>query len=179
MPYLIWSNLLQKTLHKGAPAIALSGVVAHNIENGKRTCLLDKVTVKFTEIPEKVIDHLVKVGEIFHASGSFTIGDRELGKYVEFMDGTLDAIEGLPISALKKAIESVSDEIRFSAIIEKPLATITHILFDMDGLLLDTETLYTIAQNKVLEPFGIKFSAEVKAMMMGRKALEAAEIMVS
>ena len=73
----------------------------------------------------------------------------------------------------------MSDEIRFSAIIEKPLATITHILFDMDGLLLDTETLYTIAQNKVLEPFGIKFSAEVKAMMMGRKALEAAEIMVS
>ena len=55
---------------------------------------MDKVTVKFTEIPEKVIDHLVKVGEIFHASGSFTIGDRELGKYVEFMDGTLDAIEG-------------------------------------------------------------------------------------
>ena len=63
--------------------------------------------------------------------------------------------------------------------IEKPLAAITHILFDMDGLLLDTEVLYTIAQNKILEPFGIKFSAEVKSMMMGRKALEAAEIMVS
>jgi hypothetical protein len=36
----------------------------------------------------------LKVGEIFLASGSFTIGDRELGKYVEHLDGTLDAIEG-------------------------------------------------------------------------------------
>ena len=86
-------------------------------------------------------------------------------------------IEGLPIAALKTAIETVCDTIKFS-VIEKPLATITHILFDMDGLLLDTEVLYTIAQNKILEPFGIKFSAEVKSMMMGRKALEAAEIMV-
>ena len=40
-------------------------------------------------------------------------------------------IIGLPISALKKAIESVTDKIKFP-IVEKPLATITHILFDMD-----------------------------------------------
>ena len=78
----------------GSPAIALSGVVAHNIANGKRECLLDKVTVNFTNIPDHVVDHLLKVGEIFLASGSFTIGDRELGKYVEHLDGTLDAIEG-------------------------------------------------------------------------------------
>ena len=50
--------------------------------------------MKFTNIPDHVVDHLLKVGEIFLASGSFTIGDRELGKYVEHLDGTLDAIEG-------------------------------------------------------------------------------------
>ena len=31
---------------------------------------------------------------------------------------------------------------------------------------------------KLLEPFGVEFTPEVKAMMMGRKDLEAAEVMV-
>ena len=166
-----------KSYSEGSTAIALSGVVAHNTENGQRACLLDKVTVRFTEIPGHVIDHLVEDGEIFKASGSFTIGDRELGKYVKYLDGTLDAIEGLPIAALKKSVESVTEKIKFPEI-EKPLATITHVLFDMDGLLLDTEVLYTKAQQKILEPLGLKFTPQVKSMMMGRKALEAAEIMV-
>jgi hypothetical protein len=31
---------------------------------------------------------------------------------------------------------------------------------------------------KLLEPFGVEFTPEVKAMMMGRKDLEAAEVMI-
>ena len=55
---------------------------------------------------------------------------------------------------------------------------ITHILFDMDGLLLDTERLYTIAQQKILDRFGIQFTWEVKSKMMGRKALDAVNVML-
>ena len=165
-----------KSYADGQPALALSGVVAHNVSNGKRAVLLDKVTVTFTDFSQEVIEHLIDVGEIFHASGSFTIDDRELGKYVQDMDDTIDAIEGLPIEALKKAIYQVTTEIKFD--IEKPLAIITHVLFDMDGLLLDTEVLYTIAQQKVLDQFEIKFTPEVKAKMMGRKALEGASVMI-
>lgn len=58
------------------------------------------------------------------------------------------------------------------------LGQITHVLFDMDGLLLDTESLYTIAQVKLLEPYGMVFTPEVKAKMMGRKDLEAAQVMI-
>lgn len=166
-----------KSYANGQPALALSGVVAHNVSNGKRSVLLDKVTVKFTDFPQEVIEHLIDAGEIFHASGSFTIDDRELGKYVQDMDDSIDAIEGLPIEALKKVIDKVTASgIKFD--IEKPLAMITHVLFDMDGLLLDTEVLYTIAQQKVLDQFDIKFTPEVKAKMMGRKALEGASVMV-
>ena len=57
-------------------------------------------------------------------------------------------------------------------------AKITHILFDMDGLLLDTERLYTIAQQKILDRFGITFTWEVKSKMMGRKALDAVNVML-
>ena len=170
------ANEFLKSYASGQPALALSGVVAHNLANGQRVVLLDKVTATFTDFPQEVIDHLIEIGEIFHASGSFTIDDRELGKYVQDMDDTIDAIEGLPIEALKRAVGQVTSEVKFR--VEKPLAMITHVLFDMDGLLLDTEILYTIAQQKVLDPFGLKFTPEVKAKMMGRKALEGAEVMI-
>ncbi len=39
---------------------------------------------------------------------------------------------------------------------------ITHVLFDMDGLLLDTETCYTTAQAAVLARYGREFSKELK-----------------
>lgn len=48
-----------------------------------------------------------------------------------------------------------------------------------DGLLLDTETHYTTAQKKVLEPLGVEFTFELKAMMMGKRAYEAAEALIA
>ena len=42
------------------------------------------------------------------------------------------------------------------------LQAITHCLFDMDGLLLNTEDLYTLAQEEVLAPYGKKFTWDLK-----------------
>lgn len=56
---------------------------------------------------------------------------------------------------------------------------ITHVLFDMDGLLLDTEGFYTVVQSRLASRFGKEFTWELKAKMMGQKALEAARILVS
>ncbi|PNW79118.1 hypothetical protein CHLRE_09g401330v5 [Chlamydomonas reinhardtii] len=51
------------------------------------------------------------------------------------------------------------------------------VLFDMDGLLLDTEGAYTVAQQRILDRFGRKFTWELKAKMMGRQALDAARVL--
>lgn len=62
-----------------------------------------------------------------------------------------------------------------------PPPTITHALFDMDGLLLDTEACYSVAQVAVLEALGVdgaRFTPQLKAKMMGRRALEAAAVLV-
>lgn len=55
---------------------------------------------------------------------------------------------------------------------------ITHVLFDMDGLLLDTERVYTEVTQNILNAYGKTFEWSLKAKMMGRKAPEAAQILV-
>ncbi|MEJ6670215.1 MAG: pseudouridine-5'-monophosphatase [Candidatus Azotimanducaceae bacterium] len=53
------------------------------------------------------------------------------------------------------------------------------ILFDLDGTLLDTEPLYTLATQKVLDPLGKTFTLEFKRTIVGRQALESAAMTVN
>lgn len=54
----------------------------------------------------------------------------------------------------------------------------THVIFDLDGVLLDTEPLYTQATQRVLDPYGKIFDWSVKQNMIGRSSLESARYLV-
>jgi len=58
------------------------------------------------------------------------------------------------------------------------LEGVTAVLFDMDGVLLDTEELYTLATRRVLGPLGDRFDWRIKERMMGRAPLESAKILI-
>ncbi|MFT7219830.1 MAG: pseudouridine-5'-monophosphatase [Candidatus Azotimanducaceae bacterium] len=54
----------------------------------------------------------------------------------------------------------------------------TGYIFDLDGTLLDTETLYSKAAQKVLDPFGHIYSMELKRKVMGGDSKRSARLTV-
>ncbi|GAA6012237.1 hypothetical protein JCM10207_002774 [Rhodosporidiobolus poonsookiae] len=59
-----------------------------------------------------------------------------------------------------------------------PPVPISAVLFDMDGLMIDSERLYTECTNAVLAPFGKTLTWEVKATLMGKPAPTAARALI-
>ena len=56
---------------------------------------------------------------------------------------------------------------------------VTHALFDMDGLLLDTEIIYTQVTQKIVGRFGKTFDWSIKSHMIGRRAEESSRYLVN
>ena len=55
---------------------------------------------------------------------------------------------------------------------------ITHLIYDFDGLLLDTEPIYCEVNQMIASRYGKQFTPEIHRMIMGRQALDCAQIMV-
>lgn len=58
------------------------------------------------------------------------------------------------------------------------LPNVSHVIFDMDGLLLDTEGLYTEVTQRIVGRYGKTYDWSIKAHMIGRPALESARFLV-
>ncbi|ETS64397.1 hypothetical protein PaG_01250 [Moesziomyces aphidis] len=60
-----------------------------------------------------------------------------------------------------------------------PIAHIKAVLFDMDGLLIDSEGIYTTVVNDILRPYGKEQTWEIKANLMGKPEREATLTLLS
>ncbi len=55
---------------------------------------------------------------------------------------------------------------------------ITHVIYDLDGTLLDTEPIYRQVTTDILARFGVALDPAVRAQMIGRPALVASRILI-
>lgn len=153
---------------EGHAAECINGVVIVNTSTGLRFCGNELASVQYGKFSEEAIDRIIARGEVLGSAGSFVIEDEDLQAHQTGLVGTEDAIEGLPLATLNDLMRRAVEPIK-----------ITHCIFDMDGLLLDTESAYTEAQQEIVGRFGKQFTWDLKAKMMGKKSLEAAEILVA
>jgi HAD superfamily hydrolase (TIGR01509 family) len=58
------------------------------------------------------------------------------------------------------------------------LHSVTHVLYDMDGLLLDTEPFYTEVTQAIVGRYGHTFEWSLKSRMMGKREADSARILV-
>ena len=54
----------------------------------------------------------------------------------------------------------------------------TTVLFDMDGLMVDTEPLARAAWQRVVAPYGLTVADDVYERMLGRRTVESAQLML-
>ena len=59
------------------------------------------------------------------------------------------------------------------------MKNITHVIFDNDGLLVDTEQMYSDMIQLMLDDYGVKFTKEIKIKQMGRPTREAGEVLIN
>ena len=58
------------------------------------------------------------------------------------------------------------------------LRPVSHVIFDLDGLLLNTEHIYTRVTSGMLKEYGHSYSYKLKASLMGKGPLEVAAAIV-
>lgn len=165
-----------KSYQSGDEAVCLNGLVVHHIQSGRRQALVHESRIRFKSFSDEVLQELLKDPIFLKCAGGFCV--QNMGVHLDEIKGSVFDAEGLPVECLRDMMKQAEPELGPKL---RPLSFssgIKAVLFDMDGLLLDTERFYTIAQQKILDRFGIQFTMEVKSMMMGRKALDAAEIMI-
>lgn len=89
------------------PPQTVTAVVVINTATKERREGVDIAKVIFKEIPESVIDEIIKEGDIFTRAGGFSVEDPKLKDFIIKIEGAIDSIIGLPKGLTERLIKQV------------------------------------------------------------------------
>ncbi|KAK6644543.1 hypothetical protein RUM43_000810 [Polyplax serrata] len=76
------------------------------------------------------------------------------------------------------AIKSISSNVKWTGNRPDKFMPVTHVIFDMDGLLLDTECIYKQIITEIAESYGKKYTQEIQLMVLGTTEEMTAQVVV-
>ncbi|KAJ3674071.1 hypothetical protein LUZ60_006063 [Juncus effusus] len=101
-------------------ASTVGSVLVTNLNTGVKKGGVDKSEIYFHEIPEDVIDNLIKEGDVMYVAGGLMVehpltspfvqamvGSLSLSSFVQSMVGTIDSVMGLPKALTEQLINEV------------------------------------------------------------------------
>ncbi|TRY63961.1 hypothetical protein TCAL_00315 [Tigriopus californicus] len=161
--------------HPSEPVFCINGIVLRDLTLGLQESVVEVSSLFFLPFGDEAIQEMIEDGSALQMAGAFSMDHPAMGKYITGLNGSPTAVEGLPVELLRQKLMAWQPSLPCQL---KILGAIKCVIFDMDGLILDTERWYSLAQQQILDRFEIKFTYDVKAKIMGRKSLDAANVMI-
>ncbi|XP_011074545.1 maf-like protein DDB_G0281937 isoform X1 [Sesamum indicum] len=93
--------------YSGSHAATLSSVLVTNLSTGLRKGDWDKVEIHFHDIPEQIIDNLIKEGNVLNVAGGLIIEHPLVLPYVKEVVGGTDSVMGLPKELTRRLMKEV------------------------------------------------------------------------
>jgi septum formation protein len=89
------------------PPQTVTAVVVTNTITKKRLGGVDIAKVIFKEIPDNIIDQIIKEGDFLTRAGGFSVEDPKLKNYIINIEGDINSVIGLPKKLTEELIKKV------------------------------------------------------------------------